>query len=175
MQQSAPDFEALYQTHKDMVYNLALHFVQNIEDAQEITQDVFVAIFQSLSTFKAESTARTWIYRIAVNKSLDFIKSSKRKQRLGYVSKFFGYAPNEEINHPASNNHPGILLENKEDLNRIFEWINELPDKQKTALILHKIEHLPQAEVAVIMNMSPKSIESLVTRAKKNLEKKLGL
>jgi RNA polymerase sigma factor (sigma-70 family) len=67
--------------HKDLVYNLALSYVQNSEDAEEITQDVFIAVYQSISSFKAQANIKTWIYRIAINKSLDFIKAKKRQKR----------------------------------------------------------------------------------------------
>jgi RNA polymerase sigma-70 factor (ECF subfamily) len=65
------------------------------------------------------------------------------------------------------------LLEHKEALGKLFKVINELPNKQKTALILHKIEQKSQAEVAEIMNISLKAAESLIQRAKTNLSKKL--
>jgi len=68
-----------------MVYNLALHYVQNIQDAEEITQDVFVSVYQSLAKFKESSTISTWIYRIAINKSLDYIKSKIVKGELWVV------------------------------------------------------------------------------------------
>ena len=70
-------------------------------------------------------------------------------------------------------NHPGVLIENQEGTAFIFSCINELPGNQKTALILHKIEQLPLAEIAVIMELSPKAVESLVQRAKTNLLKKI--
>ena len=75
--------------------------------------------------------------------------------------------------NPPEYNHPGILLEHKEGLDNLFKKINELPDNQKTALILHKIEQKSQAEVAEIMNTSPKAVESLIQRAKTNLSKRI--
>jgi RNA polymerase sigma-70 factor (ECF subfamily) len=78
-------FEELYDEHKRMVYNLALHYVQNSQDAEEITQDVFVSVYQSLATFKESSTISTWIYRMAINKSLDYIKSKIVKGELWVV------------------------------------------------------------------------------------------
>jgi len=71
--------------------------------------------------------------------------------------------------------HPGVLLENKEATEDIFQYINALPEKQKTALILNKLEHKSQAEIAEIMNMSIKAIDSLIQRAKVNIQKKMEL
>lgn len=157
-----------------MVYNLALHYTQQTEDAQEITQDVFVSVYQSLASFKEESTVKTWIYRITINKSLDFIKAKQRKKRFGFItSLFFDDSNDLKYNLTDTNYHPGVQLEDKEALSTLFKYINELPDNQKTALILHKIDQKSQVEVSEIMNMSAKAVESLVQRAKSNLSKKI--
>ena len=167
-------FEELYQKHKNMVYNLALNYVQNIEDAQEITQDVFVTVYQTQNTFKEQSSVSTWIYRITINKCLDFLKAKKRKRRFAFLTSIF-FENNSDLKHDRPDyNHPGILLEDKESLKVLFDRINELPDNQKTVLILHKIEQKSQAEVAEIMDLSPKAVESLMQRAKTNLAKKIS-
>lgn len=165
--------EALYNRYSNMVYNLALQYVQNIEDAEEVTQDVFMAIHQSLSSFRQEASVSTWIYQITINKSLDFIKSKKRKKRFGFITALFGDDQNSDFNTPVEFNHPGVQMEDKESLKRLFDHINALPDNQKTALILHKIEQLPQSEVARIMEISPKAVESLIQRAKTGLSNKI--
>ena len=105
-------FPELYSQHKSLVYNVALSYVQNIEDAEEITQDVFIQLFQSIDTFKQQSTLKTWIYRITINKSLDFLKHKKSQKRFFIFGK---RSENEyEIQNISNFEHPGILLENKE-------------------------------------------------------------
>lgn len=157
-----------------MVYNLSLHYVQNVEDAQEITQDVFVIIYQSLDAFEEKSSLKTWIYRITINKSLDFIKARQRKKRFAFITSLFFDDSNDLKHNPTDeHNHPGVQLEDKEALAILFNHINQLPDNQKTALILHKIEQKSQVEVAEIMNLSPGAVESLIHRAKINLSKKI--
>jgi RNA polymerase sigma-70 factor (ECF subfamily) len=156
-----------------MVFNLALNYVQNVEDAEEITQDVFVSVYQSLHSFQENSSLSTWMYRITINKSLDFLKSKQRKKRFVLLTSLFFDNSNDIKHNPPEYNHPGVLLEHKEALGKLFKVINELPNKQKTALILHKIEQKSQAEVAEIMNISLKAAESLIQRAKTNLSKKL--
>lgn len=157
-----------------MVYNLALNYVQNIEDAQEITQDVFVTVYQSIDSFQETSSMSTWMYRITINKCLDFLKAKKRKKRFAFFTSLFFDDSNDLKHNPSEHNHPGILLEHKEALDNLFKKINELPDNQKTALILHKIEQKSQAEVAEIMNLSRKAVESLIQRAKTNLSKNIS-
>jgi RNA polymerase sigma-70 factor (ECF subfamily) len=155
-----------------MVFNLCLQYVQNTEDAEEICQDVFVKIYEALPKFQQAAAHSTWIYRIAINTSLDFIKKKKRKKRFALITSLF-----QDNNQPkfeeASFDHPGILLENKEGLKNIFSKMNSLPANQQTALILNKIERKSHAEIADIMLISVKAAESLVQRAKTNLLQKL--
>jgi RNA polymerase sigma-70 factor (ECF subfamily) len=73
-------FQQLYTEYSNLSYNLALQYLQNKEDAEEVVQDVFVSIHQNLSKFENQSTYSTWIYRITTNKCLDFIKAQKRKK-----------------------------------------------------------------------------------------------
>lgn len=160
-------FEELYHEHKNTVFNLALQYTQNVEDAEEITQDVFVKIYENQNSFRNQSAIKTWIYRIAINQSLDFLKAKKRKKRswLSKVLKIDGTAF-----ETAHFNHPGAELEQKEALEHIFKCLNQLPDSQKTVIILLKIDSLSQQQVADIMKISTKAVESLFQRAKKNLE-----
>jgi len=159
--------ELLYEKYARQVYNLALQYVLNVNDAEEITQDVFLAAHKSLDKFRDESNHGTWLYRITINKSLDFLKAKKRKKR------FFWFTNELSENDTIEFNHPGVLIENQEETAFIFSCINELPDNQKTALILNKIEQLPIAEIAGIMELSAKAVESLIQRAKTNLSKKI--
>ena len=156
-----------------MVYNLALQYTQNIEDAEEVTQDVFVSIYNSIDKFQANSKLSTWIYRITINKSLDFIKAKKTKKRFAFITNLF-FEDSNEVKHDKVNfNHPGVELENKEAVEKIFYEINQLAPNQKTVIILCRIEQKSQAEVAEIMNLSVKAVESLYQRAKQKLSKKL--
>lgn len=157
-------FEKLYDIFSEKVYNTAISYVQNEIDAQEITQDVFVNIFRYANKFRKESTVSTWIYRITINTSLNYLK---RKKRSSFLS--FG----EKTPDKPDFNHPGISLEKQENARLLFQVIDTLPEKQKTAFILSYIEELPRQEVADIMKISLKAVESLLQRAKKNLRNKL--
>lgn len=168
-------FEELYHQHKKLVYNLALQYVQNIEDAEEITQDVFVSVYENLDKFRQDAKHSTWLYRITINRSLDFIKAKKRQKRFSFFTSLFHNDTNEPRHQISDFNHPGVMLEEKEQLKQLFDQLNNLPDNQKTALILMKIEEKSQVETAEIMNLSPKAVESLVQRAKSNLAKKLNV
>ncbi|MEZ4919992.1 MAG: RNA polymerase sigma factor [Saprospiraceae bacterium] len=160
-------FAKLYQRFATQVYNTALSYLQQTEDAEEVTQDVFVNIHRSASNFQGNSTVRTWIYRIAINKCMDKLRQKSAQNRF----RLFPLQP--EINEPPEFRHPGILLENKEAASRLFHHIYSLPETQKTAVILSYVEDLPRQEVADIMGTSRKAVESLLQRAKKSLREKL--
>jgi RNA polymerase sigma factor (sigma-70 family) len=166
-------FATIYRDHSRMIFNLALQYVQNSADAEEITQDVFLTVHQRLSSFKGDSTISTWVYRIGVSKCLDFIKAKKRMKRFAFITSLYKDDTMELLHDPADFNHPGVLLENREDLQRLFGFINELPVNQRTALILCKIEGQAQSTVAEIMGITVKAVESLVQRAKANLSIKI--
>ncbi|MCB0652569.1 MAG: RNA polymerase sigma factor [Saprospiraceae bacterium] len=157
-------FRQLYELFSDKVYNTAISYTQNVPDAEEVTQDVFTNIFRNASKFKGEAALSTWIYRITVNTSLNHIKSKKRFSFLSFGS--------PSMDEPDFD-HPGILLEKKENARTLFKVINSLPANQKTAFILSFVEGLSRQEVADIMEMNLKAVESLLQRAKKNLREKL--
>lgn len=162
----------IYEEHNGLVYNLCLNYLQNIEDAEEVTQDVFVTIFKKQEEFKNNSTLKTWVYRITVNHCLDFLKAKKRKKRFGFIIPIYD---NSESYSYSDFNHPGIILENQESTERLLKLINELPINQKTALILKIIDELSQKEIAEVMDLSVKAVESLLSRAKSNLKEKINL
>jgi RNA polymerase sigma-70 factor, ECF subfamily len=170
MKDEAP-FESIYKEYKNLVFNVCLHYVLNREDAQDVTQEVFVKIYHHLHQYNPETALlKTWIYRIAINQSLDFLKAKRTKKRFGFISSLFHPDSNEPIQDVA---HPGVALEDKESLEELLLIIQSLPEKQKTAIILTKVEDRPQKEVAEIMDINVKAVESLLQRAKQAIEKKL--
>jgi RNA polymerase sigma-70 factor (ECF subfamily) len=165
-------FKTIVETWQNMVFNTALGIVQNPEDAEDIAQEVFVQVYQSISSFKGESKFSTWLYRITVTKSLDHERKKKRKKRFAFVRSIFG-DQNEVLVNPPDFHHPGVALDNKEDASVLFSAIAELPENQRIAFTLNKVEGLSYQEVSEVMKTSVSSVESLMHRAKNNLKKKL--
>ena len=166
-------FKKLVDEWQHMVYNTAVSIVQNEDDADDITQEVFVQVYQSVSSFKGDSKFSTWLYRIAVSKALDHEKKKKRKKRFGFVQGLFGSSGEEQL-HPVEFNHPGVQLEKKEKARELFNALNQIPEKQRVAFTLHKLEGQSYQEVAEIMNTTLYAVESLMGRAKINLKKELS-
>jgi len=157
---------------QDMVYNTSLGLVQNEMDAEDVTQEVFVKAFESIQGFKGESKVSTWLYRITVTKSLDFLRSKKRKKRFGYVYSLFG--PDNELSiNPPEFVHPGVVSEKKQVAAALFKALDQLPEQQRVAFVLTRLEGLGHKEVSEVMGNTVPAVESLLQRAKTNLKKQL--
>ena len=167
-------FKNLVETYNSRVLNTVLGFIPNLHDAEDITQDVFVEIYQSISSFRGDSRLSTWIHRVAASKSLEYLRYKKRKKRQAYFQSLVGLEDERSKQVQDNYNHPGLSLENKERGTILFGAIDKLPDKQKTAFILHKVRGLSQKEVADIMKTSVSAIESLLHRSKNNLKSMLS-
>ncbi|MEM9022150.1 MAG: RNA polymerase sigma factor, partial [Bacteroidota bacterium] len=151
-----------------------LAYLHNAEDAEEATQDVFLKVFRKMERFRQESALRTWIYRITVNQCLDILKSRKRQKRFGINISLFRADGELQDQLVPDFEHPGVQLEDREAVQAIFRQLDALPNKQRTALILKTLEGLSQQEIAQVMRLSTKAVESLLSRARASLKKKLS-
>lgn len=164
----------LVDKYQKKVIKTAYYFLQNMEDAEDLSQDIFIDILDSARRFRKTSTLSTWIYRITVNKSLNLVKKNRRKKIFHSLEDYFNKKPNDSgptHNEPVLTTSPLEENERREILNNA---IQSLPENQKIAFILCKYEELSYKEIAEIMNMSLSSVESLIHRAKLNLQKRLA-
>jgi RNA polymerase sigma-70 factor (ECF subfamily) len=168
-----PAIQYLVNKYHKQVIKTAFHFVQNMDDAEDLAQDVCIEILESAGAFKGASSLSTWIYRVTVNKSLNFVRKHKRKQLVKQFETFFRKENGREsatLEEPAVHENSIDETERRQILENA---INSLPENQKTAFILNKYDELSYKEITEIMNLSLASIESLLQRAKQNLQKKL--
>lgn len=165
-------FKQLVDAYQERVINTCLGFVPNMQDAEDICQEAFIEIYRSIHKFRGDAKLSTWIYRVAVTKSLDHLKAKKRKKRISFLQSLVG-ADNQPIEVKDEFNHPGVALENKERTKVLFAAIEKLPDNQRITYTLNKIEGMPYKEVAEVLQITLSSVESLMFRAKKNLQKSL--
>lgn len=166
-------FKTLVSQFQDRVYNTCLGLLQHPEEAEEAAQDVFIEVYKSIDRFKGEAKLSTWIYKIATTKSLERIRKQKAQKRFAFLQSLTGGDQDYEKLTHASFNHPGVILENKEHAQTLFKALKTLPDNQRVTFTLHKVEGLPYQEIAQVLETSVSSIESLIFRARKNLQKKL--
>jgi RNA polymerase sigma factor (sigma-70 family) len=152
------------------VFNICIGLLQNVENAEEVTQDVFVKVYYKISSFKSDALFSTWLYRIAVNESLQYLRKVKAKKRL----QFFLLGKKEE-EKAIDFVHPGIVIEQKENATILFKVIKKLPMQQQIAYTLKNIEQFKQQQIAAILQLSEGAVESLLQRAKQNLKKEIEL
>ena len=168
-------FNELVTRYQSGVINVCFGFTKNQEEAEDVAQEVFVEVFRNLHQFKEESGLYTWIYRIAVSKSLDFLRSKNRKKRAAFFkNRSRGEAADLAMAKVADSGHSAEeQLEQKRQQHAINEAIAQLPETQRIAFTLTQVEELSYKEVSAILEKSQSSIESLVHRAKQNLRKLL--
>lgn len=166
-------FKILVETHQKRVFNTVLAIVQNFEEAEDVAQEVFIEVYQSVHKFRGDSKLSTWLYRIATTKALEEIRKKKAQKRFAFFTNLFSNN-NEMLHEPVEFEHPGIILENKEKSKELFKAISHLSENQKIAYTLCNIEGLSYQEIMEVMQLSLSSVESLLFRAKTNLRKLLA-
>ena len=169
-------FNRLLDDYQQKVFSTCISFVPNKEDAEDIAQEVFLEIFKSISRFKGDSKLSTWIYRIATNKCLEFIRKKNTKKRFAFMQSILGNEiALDKTTYFTEFNHPGIVLENKEKSAIIFKAINSLSENQRAIFTLAKIDGKSYQEIKEITGKSLSSVESIMFRAKKSLKEKLEI
>ena len=166
-------FEELVRQYKNPLLNVCFGYLKDIDDAEDITQEVFLEVHKTISDFREESSLYTWVYRIAISRSLDELKKRRSLKRAAYFEKRIrSDAADLEMSQTASDSQtPEEDMIQKQQQNFIDACLKELPDTQKTAFILSQQDGVSYKEIADIMEKSLSSIESLVHRSKQNLRK----
>lgn len=159
----ADAFETLVRKYERRVLSTAYRYVGDSTAAEDVAQEVFIKVWRNAKRFKGKSSFSTWLYRIVVNQCLNYREKRKRAQTapLNESIEAAGLSPDEEYE--------------REKKNRLVRTaVDELPGRQRMALLLSKFEGRSYAEIAEIMKVSLSSVESLIFRAKQNLKSKLG-
>lgn len=166
-------FKMLVDKYQSLVLNTCFRFLHNKNDAEDVTQEVFITAFQSIKKFNYNSKISTWLYRIAVNKSLNFIRDNKKRIIIKSIENFL----NSNFNNALQ--VEDITTQTEDDdlktkrLQALRDSIKRLPENQKIAFILYNYEAVCYKEIAVIMDTSLASVEGLIHRAKKNIHKNI--
>jgi RNA polymerase sigma-70 factor (ECF subfamily) len=149
-------------------------FLHDRDDALDISQEVFIKVFHSADSFKGDSKISTWLYRIAVNKSLNFLRSKKRKNIFSSLDLLLEDKQNNPIDSVVDNGENAEeKMSKNEDIERMIAVIDQLPKKQKTAINLNKFEGLSYKEISEIMNISVTETGVLINRAKSKIQKQM--
>ncbi len=166
-------FFQLVDMYKEKIFHTCYGILQNSDEAEDVTQEVFIEVFESINGFNQKSKLSTWLYRIATNKALDLLKFKNRKRRFGGLLKVFG------VNYEADNaphffdKDPQDELENNERAKLLHWAVSKLSDNQQKAFVLYRYDDLSYAEISEVMQMSVPAIEALLHRSKLKLRELL--
>ena len=165
----ANDFKKLTLMLSAKFLNLAYHLTGNKEDAEDITQEVFIAVFKGLPNFKGASEVSTWVYSITVNKCKEKTRRDLRKKRKGIN------VPLEKVDFFLSSQNTDAELIQHEEETRMRNILQHMPENQRIAFTMLTMEDFSYVEIAQAMNLSLSAVESLLFRARVNLKKIIKL
>lgn len=156
-------FELLVKRYQQKVFQTCIGFVHNEEDAADLTQEVFIRVYKRLHTFKGNSTFSTWIYRISMNMSLNFLRKRKVKHLFTRIDQNEG---KQEIISEERTDQNILRRDEKKKIQRILQ---KLTVAQRKAFVLSHYQELSNQELADVMEISIKAAESLLYRARTRL------
>ncbi len=154
-------FENLVERNYMLVYKISYKWCGTKEDAEDITQDVFMKLARSIQGFKESSSFKTWLYRITINSAKDFVKKSARMR-----NKEMAFSEQQLIKDESTPEVPSIA-------ETIHSMITKLPHKLKDTAVLVFTEGLSHKEAAVVLNCAEKTVSWRVFEVKKRLKKHL--
>jgi len=168
------NFRLIAEAYQSKIFRVCMGFVHQKEEAEDLTQDILVSIYQNLNSYKGNSKFSTWMYRIAVNASLRHLERKKRRGFFERIEQLLtGEKSSHEINIHSHTETPESILTSKERSEMVHRAIDSLSENQRIAFTLSKFDDLPQQQIASIMNSTEGAVEALLQRAKANLQKKL--
>ena len=166
-------FETLFDKYRERVYCLAYRYVRNKEDALEVTQDVFLRVFQNIAKFKLDSKFFTWLYRITSNRAIDFTRSRRARPSKELEKSVIESQETDSTGKRAQT--PVEVVEQRELGVRVNEAIETLSEKHRAVFVLHAKENLSYKEIAEVMDCSIGTVMSRLFYARKKLQERLAI
>ena len=132
----------LVASHQRMVYTLALHLLQDRDEALDLSQEVFLRVFRTLSRFRGQSTLRTWIYRIVINQARNRQRWWRRRHKADQVSLDQHVEAHGEFRQPGDDTSPDRAYARKQLAERLWSALDRLPFDQRTVIVRREIDGL---------------------------------
>ena len=169
-------FSNLVRKYQSRIFSLCMGFVHQKEDADDLSQEVFIKAYQSLRSYRGDASFSTWIYRIAINIALNYVKNKSKKNIFQRIDDLMSSTGKSNTLQTVSMDtaDPEQILIDTQKREMVNNALNSLPENQKIAIVLSKYDDLPQKEIAIIMNTTEGAVEALLQRAKVNLREKLS-
>jgi len=156
-----------------MVYQLALHLVGDHQEALDISQEVFLRVFRTLSQFRGQSTLRTWIYRIVVNQTSNRLRWWRRRHRAQQVPLEQHTEAHGDLAEVRNFAQPDRVLQQQEVAGRVWGALEKLPFDQRAVIVLREIDGLSYEEIAVSLGLAVGTVKSRLARARETLRRLL--
>jgi len=166
-------FEALVLEHQSRVYHLTLKMTGNEEDAYDLSQEAFLKAYRTLSSFRGEAGFGSWVYRIAANLSVDFLRRQKRRGASKVISLDEPDENGRPVEIPDLAAEPQTELERKETRKAIRAGLDALPEEQKLILILRDVQDLSYQQISEALELEPGTVKSRISRARAHLARLL--
>ncbi len=166
-------YDRLVEIYQTRVYGLIYNMTGNREDAEDLTQDVFIRAYKALPKFSGRSSFYTWIYRIAVNRTINFLKQRNRVKRLSLDDVDLGLERDPAYVEISGRNSPARDLSITELQERLNKALQTLSEKHRTVVVLHDIQGVPHEEIARMLHCSPGTVRSRLFYARQLLQAEL--
>jgi RNA polymerase sigma-70 factor, ECF subfamily len=166
-------FEALVLRHQTSVLNFIYRFIGDKTQAKDLSQEVFLKVWQAAKNYEAKAKFTTWVYRIASNICFNELKSARRRRWLQFFRSAEEGRQDIEDKFPDDSPSSEDLLLTRERNRQISDALQGLPENQRMAIILKRYDELSYEEIAHVLGCSVPAVESLLVRAKGTLQKKL--
>lgn len=163
-------YDELVRRYQQRIYSMIYNMTANHEDASDLTQETFIKAFRALKSFKGDSTFYTWLYRIAINKTLNFLKQNRGKIHMSLNSVDFNAEHTPEIVALVSEKNPFRDVSLEELQEKLNAAMLKLSDKHRLVVTLHDVMGLPQEEVAKIMDCNLGTVRSRLFYARQQLQ-----
>ena len=160
-------FEKLVNEYQAKIYNLALRMTGSRDDAYDMTQDAFIKAYRSIGDFRSESSFYVWLYRLAVNVCLDFLRAEKKRAHVSLTE--LDETDNSELEIPDERFDPQTEAEKAELRQAVRRGLLKLPDEYRAILILREIDGLSYDEIGSVLSLEPGTVKSRIFRARKKL------
>ncbi len=174
----AESFEEIFQRHRSMVFNLTLRILGDREEALDVSQEVFFSVYRKLHRFRGESSLKTWIYRIAINRASNRCRWWNRLRRRGTVSLDEHLSGDDSRSFAecleAAERNPEQALLARERQGEIARSLLRLPLPQRIAVVMRDIEGLSYEEIAAMLQVSLGTVKSRIARGREELKRRLN-
>ena len=166
-------FDELVERYHGKIYGLTYNMTSNREDAEDLTQEVFVKAFNALPRFKGNSSFYTWVYRIAVNKTINYRKKRNRKRALS-LDQFDQEIKTDEVYHDlTAKGSPLRNLSLTELQKKLNEALQALSEKHRTVVVMHDMQGIPHEEIAKVVGASVGTVRSRLFYARRQMQAEL--